>query len=299
MKRLLAAGAEPNATNSAGATALMWAYRHGQDAAAARRRCRRKRTVRRSANGPRRHQRDRRRGAGAQAAARLRAARGRGGRRIRLRCAKRCAPTTRKCFRCCWKTIVSPKGRGAADDVHSHELFQVCRDYRLTVGRYRASRRNPKLTQRRRRYDPGRASRPTPLGAMPATPIGHPRSGRSQPATAPGQRRGFHQADRLRLLSPQQHRLAGGCGGSRPRPICERGHGEDAVESDRHILATWRDRTLQNMSIAGATDTIGYLLLGLSADDYPPDAATDAQAIWLKRRQAADGHWRIRPPAAH
>ena len=64
-------------------------------------------------------------------------------------------------------------------------------------------------------------------------------------------------------------------------------------------LATWRDRTLQNMPIAGATDTIGYLLLGLSADNYPPDAATDAQAIWLKRRQAPDGHWRVltsRPP---
>jgi squalene cyclase len=53
------------------------------------------------------------------------------------------------------------------------------------------------------------------------------------------------------------------------------------------------------MFIAGAADTISYLLLGLAADNYPPDAATDAQAIWLKRRQAPDGHWpinTIRPP---
>ena len=53
------------------------------------------------------------------------------------------------------------------------------------------------------------------------------------------------------------------------------------------------------MFIAGQGDTISYLLLGLAADGYPPDAATDAQAIWLKRRQAPDGHWpiiTIRPP---
>jgi squalene cyclase len=40
-------------------------------------------------------------------------------------------------------------------------------------------------------------------------------------------------------------------------------------------------------------------LLGLAADNYPPDAATDAQAIWLKRRQAPDGYWpviAVRPP---
>jgi len=64
-------------------------------------------------------------------------------------------------------------------------------------------------------------------------------------------------------------------------------------------LESWRDRTLQNIPIAGAADTISYLLLGLAADNYAADAATDAQAMWLKRRQAADGHWAIatlRPP---
>jgi hypothetical protein len=64
-------------------------------------------------------------------------------------------------------------------------------------------------------------------------------------------------------------------------------------------LETWRARTLQNHPIAGHADTISYLLFGLAVEQYPPDAATDAQAIWLKRRQATDGHWpilTIRPP---
>src|SRR6185295_16980018 len=64
-------------------------------------------------------------------------------------------------------------------------------------------------------------------------------------------------------------------------------------------LESWRERTLQNIFIAGQTDTISYLLFGLAADRYPPDPGTDAQAIFLKRRQAADGRWpvnTIRPP---
>jgi hypothetical protein len=64
-------------------------------------------------------------------------------------------------------------------------------------------------------------------------------------------------------------------------------------------LESWRERTVQNMFIAGQADTISYVLLGLAADGYPPDVATDAQAIWLKRRQSPDGHWFVtamRPP---
>jgi glucose/arabinose dehydrogenase len=64
-------------------------------------------------------------------------------------------------------------------------------------------------------------------------------------------------------------------------------------------LESWRDRAVQNIPIAGAADTMSYLLLGLAADRYTPDAATDAQAIFLKHRQAADGHWSLnalRPP---
>ena len=64
-------------------------------------------------------------------------------------------------------------------------------------------------------------------------------------------------------------------------------------------LDSWRERTLQNMFIAGQADTISYVLLGLGADGRVPDETTDAQAIWLKRRQARDGHWPVtanRPP---
>jgi hypothetical protein len=67
----------------------------------------------------------------------------------------------------------------------------------------------------------------------------------------------------------------------------------------RAYLETWRDRSLQDIGIPGGVDTDGYILAGLAAANYPPDAATDAIAIYLKRRQAADGGWRIatqRPP---
>jgi len=57
--------------------------------------------------------------------------------------------------------------------------------------------------------------------------------------------------------------------------------------------------TCPMLIIAGAQDTISYLLFGLAVEHYQPDAATDAQAIWLKRRQAPNGQWpiqTIRPP---
>lgn len=76
--------------------------------------------------------------------------------------------------------------------------------------------------------------------------------------------------------------------------LAARQHGyrvdERAVSASRTrsaaYLESWRERTLQNVPIAGAQDTINYLLVGLSADGHPPDAATDAQALWLLRRQA-------------
>ena len=40
-------------------------------------------------------------------------------------------------------------------------------------------------------------------------------------------------------------------------------------------LESWRERTIQNIPIAGQHDTISYLLLGLVADNYTPDAATE------------------------
>ena len=64
-------------------------------------------------------------------------------------------------------------------------------------------------------------------------------------------------------------------------------------------LESWRERTLQNIAIAGGQDTINYLLVGLAADGHPADKATDAQALWLLRRQSVDGRWPVgtlRPP---
>jgi len=62
---------------------------------------------------------------------------------------------------------------------------------------------------------------------------------------------------------------------------------------------TWRDRVLQGIGIPGDADTMSYILLGLAAEKYPADAATDAMARFLLRQQRADGHWDLlahRPP---
>ena len=64
-------------------------------------------------------------------------------------------------------------------------------------------------------------------------------------------------------------------------------------------LESWRERALQGMGIPGDSDTMSYLLLGLAADGYPADIATDAQAHFSKRAQMPDGRWRVlanRPP---
>jgi hypothetical protein len=78
---------------------------------------------------------------------------------------------------------------------------------------------------------------------------------------------------------------------------------EAAFEAERARIAAYleshRERTLQNIAIAGSQDTISYLLVGLAATGHPADRATDAQAVWLMRRQAADGRWplaTLRPP---
>ena len=78
---------------------------------------------------------------------------------------------------------------------------------------------------------------------------------------------------------------------------------EQLVAEQRRIIAdyleSWRERTLQNIPIAGGVDTVSYLLLGTRAAGQLPDRATDAQAVWLRRRQQPDGHWAvqtIRPP---
>jgi Squalene-hopene cyclase C-terminal domain len=74
---------------------------------------------------------------------------------------------------------------------------------------------------------------------------------------------------------------------------------QEQVKTIGDYLDGWRERALQNHGIPGDNDTIGYILLGLAAANYPPDTATDAMAILLKREQVPDGHWGIfahRPP---
>lgn len=56
-------------------------------------------------------------------------------------------------------------------------------------------------------------------------------------------------------------------------------------------LETWRERLLQGKPIPGNQDTVSYILLGMAAENYGADAATDAAARYLKGRQTADGHW--------
>src|SRR5262245_20306422 len=67
----------------------------------------------------------------------------------------------------------------------------------------------------------------------------------------------------------------------------------------RAYLESWRERELQDIPIPGRVDTSAYILAGLAAAKYPADASTDALARFVKRRQLADGGWRVashRPP---
>jgi squalene cyclase len=73
----------------------------------------------------------------------------------------------------------------------------------------------------------------------------------------------------------------------------------EQMNRTRAYLESWRDRELQDIPIPGRIDTTAYILAGLSAAAYPPDAATDALARYVKRRQFADGSWHVathRPP---
>ncbi len=60
-----------------------------------------------------------------------------------------------------------------------------------------------------------------------------------------------------------------------------------------------RERYLEGISIAGESDTTSYLLLGLAAQSFPANAATDAMARFLRGQQNPDGSWPLdasRPP---
>jgi ankyrin repeat protein len=64
-------------------------------------------------------------------------------------------------------------------------------------------------------------------------------------------------------------------------------------------IETWRERALQGVGIPGDSDTVSYILLGLAAENYKADEATDAMARFIKGQQYPDGGWRVfahRPP---
>jgi len=64
-------------------------------------------------------------------------------------------------------------------------------------------------------------------------------------------------------------------------------------------IETWRERNLQGVGIPGEAGSMSYILLGLAAENYQPDSATDAMVRYMVSRQWPDGHWRVfsyRPP---
>jgi ankyrin repeat protein len=62
------------------------------------------------------------------------------------------------------------------------------------------------------------------------------------------------------------------------------------------FIDTWRERLIEGIGIPGDSETVGYILLGMAAERYPADAATDAMTRFLKGKQLPDGHWE---PLAH
>jgi ankyrin repeat protein/cytochrome c551/c552 len=68
---------------------------------------------------------------------------------------------------------------------------------------------------------------------------------------------------------------------------------QDQVRITATYIETWRERVLQGVAIPGGQDTISYILLGLAAANYQPDASTDALARFLKNTQRPTGEWRI------
>ncbi|MBK5291164.1 MAG: ankyrin repeat domain-containing protein, partial [Acidobacteriia bacterium] len=63
------------------------------------------------------------------------------------------------------------------------------------------------------------------------------------------------------------------------------------VKTIGNYIDSWRERALQAVGIPGDADTISYILLGLAAENYPADPATDAMAYFVKNQQLPDGHW--------
>src|SRR5262245_42454132 len=149
------------------------------------------------------------------------------------------------------------------------------------------------------RYDPGRAARPTPIGTMTATPDAiRTAIARSLPLL---QDVGVAFVKKSGCVSCHHNTVVSMAVAAARKNgyVVNETIAREQLQAIHAYLESWRDRTTQNMFIAGQTDTISYILLGLAADAQSADETTDAQAIWVKRRQASDGHWpvnTIRPP---
>jgi ankyrin repeat protein len=63
------------------------------------------------------------------------------------------------------------------------------------------------------------------------------------------------------------------------------------LETIGAYIESWREKVLQGVGIPGDTDAIGYILVGLAAEHYPSDPATDALARFVKDHQTPDGGW--------
>lgn len=64
-------------------------------------------------------------------------------------------------------------------------------------------------------------------------------------------------------------------------------------------IETWRERALEGVGIPGESNSISYILTGLAAENYQPDAGTDALARYVLSQQWPTGEWRAfahRPP---
>lgn len=78
---------------------------------------------------------------------------------------------------------------------------------------------------------------------------------------------------------------------------------QTAPTESEQILDIWRqgrERLLQGHSFPGGDFTAGFTLVGLAANERPPNETTDAIVLYLLGRQTADGHWQSggggRPP---
>mgnify|MGYP000992429812 CR=1 FL=1 len=78
---------------------------------------------------------------------------------------------------------------------------------------------------------------------------------------------------------------------------------EKIVEGNRQMLAVLdarRDRLWQGDALPGESETVSYLMLGLSANRQTPNRTTDALVNFLLSRQERSGQWKLftqsRPP---